>query len=124
MTQVMTNLVINAIKYTPKAARWGHPPAKAGGEGRKPARARRDLHSSNSGIGISEHLPYLFQPFFRVDENTKGTGLGLSIARDIVELHQGRIENEKQAQHRHLVPRLSGANRRQYERTVRFPAGI
>ncbi|MFN8374112.1 MAG: ATP-binding protein [Anaerolineae bacterium] len=93
MTQVITNLVINAIKYTPEGGKVGIRLQKYEAKASQPARAVISI--VDSGIGIaSEHLPYLFQPFFRVDENTKGTGLGLSIARDIVELHQGRIEVE------------------------------
>jgi signal transduction histidine kinase len=46
----------------------------------------------DDGIGIApEHLPYIFQPFFRINEQKVGTGLGLSIAKEIVERHNGEI---------------------------------
>jgi PAS domain S-box-containing protein len=93
MTQVITNLVANAIKYTLQGGRVTIRLHTIDATDQHPASAVISI--VDSGIGIaSEHLPYLFQPFFRVDENTKGTGLGLSIARDIVELHEGRIEVE------------------------------
>ncbi|MGQ9458948.1 MAG: sensor histidine kinase, partial [Anaerolineae bacterium] len=53
----------------------------------------------DSGKGIArEHLPRLFEKFFRVDEEEvpKGSGLGLAIARQIVEAHEGRIEVESE----------------------------
>lgn len=56
----------------------------------------------DTGIGIpSEHLPLIFEQFYRVShelrQRTKGTGLGLSIAKKIIEIHQGRIEVESKA---------------------------
>ena len=49
---------------------------------------------SDTGIGIcQENLPKLFDRFYRVNEqgNIPGVGLGLSIAKELVELHDGRI---------------------------------
>ncbi len=92
MIQVITNLIINAIHYTPE-----------GGQ----IQVVVDSHLSNkdiehitisvqdTGIGVpAALLPNLFKPFFRVSEKTKGTGLGLSIARDIVRAHGGDITVE------------------------------
>ena len=87
IVQVMTNLVVNAINYTP-----------TGGEVTLAVRAatQRDrfvtIDVRDTGVGIApEHLQNIFQPFFRVDKRVEGTGLGLSITQQIVELHGGTI---------------------------------
>ncbi len=89
MIQVITNLIMNAIHYTPE-----------GGQVRvvvdvvqsNKGMERIRISVQDTGIGIpSALLPNLFKPFFRVSEKTKGTGLGLSIARDIVRAHDGDI---------------------------------
>jgi signal transduction histidine kinase len=47
---------------------------------------------ADTGPGIvEEHLPYLFDAFYRVSRDTKGSGLGLSIAKTIIDAHGGRI---------------------------------
>jgi signal transduction histidine kinase len=95
MIQVITNLTINAIHYTPE-----------GGEVRVSVEAfqseqgaeRIRISVQDTGIGVpAALLPNLFKPFFRVSEKTKGTGLGLSIARDIVRAHDGDIVVESVA---------------------------
>lgn len=83
--QVITNLVENAIKFSPP----GSPIAiETGSDGDA-------IHVvvSDSGPGIPRHeQDRLFQPFERGDEQLgPGTGLGLAIARAIVEAHGGRI---------------------------------
>ena len=84
LQQVITNLVSNAINYTP--------------EGSVTIRVKeRDdeiqVEVLDTGIGIpAEDLPRLFEDFFRASNvETKGTGLGLSISRRIVEAHGGKI---------------------------------
>ena len=52
---------------------------------------------TDTGIGIpAEHLPHVFDRFYRVDSSrspeTEGTGLGLAICRSIAEAHAGRLE--------------------------------
>lgn len=89
LEQVFANLIANAIRYN------------------KPqGRVRIDLRDEaeaviveiqDTGIGIApEHLPFIFDQFFRVgrpgDKAPKGSGLGLSIAKKLVEAHHGRIE--------------------------------
>lgn len=87
MTQVVVNLVENALKYTHE----GFVKVMLTDRGDK---VRVDV--ADSGIGVAEeHLPRLFERFYRVDKgrsrNSGGTGLGLSIVKHIVEAHGGSI---------------------------------
>jgi PAS domain S-box-containing protein len=88
LVQVFSNLVSNAIKYTPK-----------GEVGIRAAVAHRAVEVSvhDSGIGLTkEEQVQLFTKFFRgrnpVVIDSGGTGLGLVIAKAIIEKHQGTIE--------------------------------
>ncbi|HKG26104.1 MAG TPA: ATP-binding protein, partial [Thermomicrobiales bacterium] len=63
---------------------------------------RAVLRVSDTGVGIApEHLPHLFDRFYRADSSRQrgsgGTGLGLPIARAIVEQHRGTIAIESTA---------------------------
>lgn len=92
LRQVFLNLLSNAIKYN-RPGGWVALRVERQPEG-SVAVAVQD-----SGKGIArEHLPRLFEKFFRVDEEEvpKGSGLGLAIARQIVEAHEGRIEVESE----------------------------
>lgn len=87
--QAVLNVVENAVKYTP-----------SGGSVRVELRKVEDevrLFVSDTGIGIAqEHIPFLFDRFYRVDKarskNIHGTGLGLAIVKWIVDVHQGAIK--------------------------------
>jgi len=87
--QVLTNLMGNALSYTP-----------AGGHVAVRVRTLGDQVKfivSDSGIGIAaEHLPHLFERFYRVDRSRSraigGSGVGLTIARHLVEAQGGTIE--------------------------------
>jgi len=91
--QVLGNLLSNALTHTP-----------SGGQVIVTAKAREsevELSISDTGEGIPpEHLPYIFERFYRADKSrsraTGGTGLGLAIARQLVEAHGGRIEVESE----------------------------
>ena len=86
--QVLANLAENAIRYT------------RAGTVRMTARREAEaivLVVSDTGIGIApEHLPRIFERFYRADSgrarDVGGTGLGLAIVRHLVEAHGGRVE--------------------------------
>jgi len=85
--QVVSNLLDNAIKYTPED-----------GQIRvllEPEGDFQILRVADTGIGVAQKdLPYIFDKFYRSDEAIEkfsGTGLGLSIVKGIVERHDGRI---------------------------------
>ncbi len=93
MTQVLTNLLGNALQYTPAE---GQVSVKAWAEGGEAL-----VSISDNGIGIApEHLPHLFERFYRVDKSRSraggGSGIGLTIARHLVEAHEGRIWAESE----------------------------
>jgi two-component system phosphate regulon sensor histidine kinase PhoR len=89
--QVLVNLLDNAVKYTP---RGGTVVATASVEG-----DMVKVSVIDTGAGIApEHLPRIFERFYRADRSRSrqmgGTGLGLSIVRHIVELHGGEVSVE------------------------------
>lgn len=87
--QVLVNLVVNSIRYGKK-------------EGETRIRLKNDgdsvlIEVTDNGIGIApEHLPRLFERFYRVDKGRSrqhgGTGLGLSIVKHILEAHHQTIQ--------------------------------
>jgi signal transduction histidine kinase len=86
--QILTNLVENAVRYTRK-----------GSVTLRTRRASDDVwvEVTDTGIGIApEHLPRIFERFYRVDAGRSradgGTGLGLAIVRHLVDAHGGRVE--------------------------------
>jgi len=88
---LLKNLVDNAIKYNKEG-------------GKVEVKAKREnqyvqLQVQDTGIGIpKEHIPFIFERFYRVDpsrsRNLGGTGLGLSIVKHIALSHGGKIEVE------------------------------
>ena len=89
VTQAVTNLVDNAIKYTPDGGT-----VTVEGEPRDGMVA---ISVADTGIGIApEHLPRIFERFYRVDRSRSralgGTGLGLSIVKHIATSHGGDVE--------------------------------
>jgi signal transduction histidine kinase len=96
LTQVVYNIMDNAIKYTPE-----------GGLIRvRLNRSGRDaiLRISDNGPGIpKEDQPHIFDRFYRVDKarsrNTGGTGLGLSIVNQLVLMHGGSVSVQSEEGH-------------------------
>ncbi|MDR1101420.1 MAG: GHKL domain-containing protein [Clostridiales bacterium] len=93
MKQVIHNLVGNAIKYNKPQ---GKVDIIVGSRGKNLI-----LQVYNTGNGIAyEHIPRLFERFYRVDDgrarDVGGTGLGLAIVKKIVDLYNGHIEVETQ----------------------------
>jgi len=86
LIRLFVNLLDNAVKYTER--------------GEICITARRvenkiQIKVSDSGIGIApEHLPHIFDRFYRVEESRtlRGAGLGLAIAKEIVSAHGGEVE--------------------------------
>ncbi len=88
LAQVITNLMINGINYTPEGGRVEVRLSRVDEDGD----AQAVIEVEDTGIGIGEeHLPHIFQPFYRVVSQVEGTGLGLSITKEIVELHGGKL---------------------------------
>jgi signal transduction histidine kinase len=85
--QVLSNLLGNAVKFTPR-----------GGDVLVLASARDgvvEVAVADTGAGIApEQLPHVFDRFWQGDARRKGAGLGLAIARGIVEAHGGSIRAE------------------------------
>jgi signal transduction histidine kinase len=86
--QVLYNLVDNAVRATPPDGRVRIEAHRRNGSVR--------ISVADTGVGIAaEHLPRVFDRFYRVDEARSredgGTGIGLAIARSVVEAHGGSI---------------------------------
>jgi len=99
LAQVFTNLVDNALKFTPAN---GHVTLSA-----KKAGTELELSVTDSGIGVeSEALSRLFDRFYQVDASRSraggeghGAGLGLAIVKEIVQAHGGKIGVRSQVGH-------------------------
>lgn len=89
LEQMFINLIDNAVKYTPDNGKIAIRISSSGGA------VLTEIE--DNGIGIpKEHLPRIFERFYRVDKtrsrNLGGTGLGLSIVKHVVIMHGGKID--------------------------------
>ncbi|GHV95045.1 hypothetical protein AGMMS50293_13650 [Spirochaetia bacterium] len=101
LAQVITNLIGNAIKFTPDEGCITLGVSLAGSES---GFCTLEISVSDTGIGISkEQQDKLFQSFVQVDSSIArkfgGTGLGLAISKKIVEMMQGNIRIESEVGH-------------------------
>ena len=90
--QVLSNLIANALRYTPRQGtitiHYGIVPAMGG--------RRAEVIVRDDGVGIApDVLPNIFNRFYK-SRDSSGTGLGLPIARHLVEAHDGTIVAESQ----------------------------
>jgi len=93
LRQILSNLLENAVRYTAQGSVSVITEPVPGGV---------NLSVSDTGTGIPpEHLPRIFERFYRADSGRSresgGTGLGLAIVRHLVEAHRGRVEAESTA---------------------------
>jgi signal transduction histidine kinase len=89
LRQIFTNLFDNALRHTPPGGRIRVTTQRAGQD--------TVVRVSDTGSGIpAEHLPRIFERFYRVDPGRSrqegGTGLGLAIVKHLVEAHGGRVQ--------------------------------
>ncbi len=96
LRQILRNLFENAIRHTPLTGTITcRTVPESGG-------VRLSVVDTGSGIP-SEHLPRIFERFYRVDPSRSrdqgGTGLGLSIVKHLVEAHKGRVRAESTLDH-------------------------
>ncbi len=91
LIRLFVNLIDNAVKYTEQGV------ITISAEPKNSQLLAVTIH--DTGLGITpEHLPHIFDRFYRVDESrsTDGIGLGLAIAHDIAHAHGGTIEVESE----------------------------
>jgi two-component system, OmpR family, phosphate regulon sensor histidine kinase PhoR len=93
LEEVLHNLLDNAVKFSPENGRILLRGARCG--------SNVVLSVADNGIGISrEHLPRIFERFYRADKARSrelgGTGLGLAIVKHIAQLHGGRVEADSE----------------------------
>jgi two-component system, OmpR family, phosphate regulon sensor histidine kinase PhoR len=93
LEEVLHNLVDNAVKFSRENGQIHLQAVRRGSE--------MVLSVADNGLGISkEHLPRIFERFYRADKARSrelgGTGLGLAIVKHIAQLHGGRVEAESE----------------------------
>ena len=89
LAQVISNVLINATKYTQREGRIALTAQRVG--------TQVEVRIKDNGIGIAtEHLPHVFEMFGQVESALKraqgGLGIGLALSKALIEMHQGSIE--------------------------------
>ncbi len=92
ITQVLNNLIGNALRYTPRDGKIIVSVVKSPGSA-----GTIQISVTDTGSGIDpEALPFVFDRFYRADQsrarNSGGSGLGLAIVKQLVEAHGGKVE--------------------------------
>ena len=95
LTQVFTNLLNNAAKYTPRQGRVELAASRSGAE--------VTVSISDSGVGIpSDKLDNVFEMFAQIHESSEyghtGLGIGLTLVKRLVEMHGGSVEVQSRGQ--------------------------
>ena len=91
IVQVFTNLVGNALRFTPRDGTITMSATCATGNGGTGRHVRFSVHDSGPGID-AEHLPHVFDRFWQARHGGRaGAGLGLAIVKGIVEAHGGTV---------------------------------
>ena len=101
LSQVLLNLLANAVKFTPAGGRVG---LKVAGRTVASGATRLKFEVTDTGIGIKrEFLDHIFSPFEQADSGISrkfgGTGLGLAICANIVKIMGGKLEVESEPGH-------------------------
>ncbi|MDH4089200.1 MAG: response regulator [Cyclobacteriaceae bacterium] len=98
LQKILTNLLANAVKFTPKYGRIAVE-VKEEMVGAESTTGMVSIVVSNTGEGIpKDKLPYVFDRFFQVDSASnrqyEGTGIGLALVKELVQLHRGKVSVE------------------------------
>ncbi|HEY3347377.1 MAG TPA: PAS domain-containing sensor histidine kinase, partial [Nitrospirota bacterium] len=91
MVRVLTNLISNAVKYSPEGGKVFISGRSLVQEG---SHSCIEISVSDTGYGISEHdIPHIFERYYRTTQTSgiRGTGLGLSVVKSLVESHGGSV---------------------------------
>lgn len=103
LQQIFANLLVNALKFTPRGGSVRVSAAQNG--------SHLEVEFRDTGIGIdADDLPKLFEPLWQADgegaQAERGIGLGLSIVRHIVQLHDGEVRAESDGPGRGTVVKV------------------
>ncbi len=101
LEEVFTNLLINAIKFTPEGGTITVSVSRPPSQDSNTSQQFAQISVKDTGIGISaDQLSRIFDRFYQVENHQKksyeGTGIGLSLVKEIVSLHQGKVDVHSQ----------------------------